>query len=368
MPFRLFLFCLLFVMHPLRADITTETLKVEEFNGAGPHGILVMNFENKAEIYDADTGALHGQISLGYGANYVEIDRHNKQFHVAETYLSRHTRGERTDVVSSYSFRNLSSEQEVMIPAKHSSGSPIRSYSGISGDGRFMLVNNITPAMSVSVVDLKRAAFIGEIATAGCGLVYPVGKRDFLQLCGDGRMQLISLDKTGKEASRTHSEKFFEMEQDPVMEKAVKTDAGWIFMTFKGQLFLVSASRDAQIAIKPLFTLDAEMAGWRPGGLQPIAYHQPSHSLLVLMHEGGDDTHKDPGTEVWLFDLTSQRLLHRQKLEQIASAIEVSQDENPLIYTLFIGSETLDIYDLRKGRKIRSIEGLASAPTFVMNL
>ena len=90
---------------PVLAEIEAETLTTETFKDAGPHGVLVNSlFSSVAEIFDADSGKMLGQLSLGAWTNSVEIDKENKLFHVAETYLSRHTRGERTDVVTSYDF------------------------------------------------------------------------------------------------------------------------------------------------------------------------------------------------------------------------------------------------------------------------
>ncbi len=354
--------------YSIPAEIKPETLTVETFKDAGPHGILVNSlFSDIAEIYNADTGKFMGQISLGAWANSVEIDKKNKLFHVAETYLSRHTRGERTDVVTSYEFETLSAKLEVRIPNKHASGLPHSSYSGMTDDARFMMVNNISPAMSISIVDLKQSQFVGEIATAGCGLVYPVGDRAFLQLCGDGAMQLISLKEDGSEKSRVRSERFFDVEEDPIMEKAVRTGRGWVFTTFKGELFQVSVEGEA-IAVKPLFNLDMDDEGWRIGGVEAIAYHAASDILLTLMHQGGEHTHKDPGTEIWVYNLSAKRLMHKMKLENMASAITVSQDDKPLIYSIFVGSVLLDIYDLRSGAKVGSIDNIGVTPTIVQNL
>ena len=348
------------------AEIVSETLLAETFHGAGAHGVLVNSFANRAEISDSATGKMKGLLSLGIGHNAVEIDEKNKLFHVAETYFSRHTRGTRSDLVTSYDFNTLSAVTEVAIPNKHSSGSPIRSYSGLTDDSRFMLINNFSPAMSVSVVDLGKAKFVGEIATAGCGLIYPVGNRTFIQLCGDGKVQLVSLDKNGNEQSRLRSADFFSVYKDPIMEKAVRTSKGWVFSTFSGELFRVTVDGKS-ITTEHLFGLAEKAEGWRPGGMQPFAYHESGDLLLALMHEGGKHTHKDPGSEIWILDLTGQRLMHRMKLDNMASSIAVSQDESPLIYSVFVGGSTLDVYDLVKAKKIRSIN-VGPTPTILQNL
>ena len=37
--------------------------------------------------------------------------------------------------------------------------------------------------------------------------------------------------------------------------------------------------------------------------MQHLAVHQKSGRLYSLMHQGGPDTHKEPGTELWIYDL-----------------------------------------------------------------
>ena len=48
-------------------------------------------------------------------------------------------------------------------------------------------------------------------------------------------------------------------------------------------------------------------ASWRPGGMQHLSVHAASGRLYSLMHVGGECSHKDPGTEVWVYDLASRK-------------------------------------------------------------
>ncbi|MDA0979357.1 MAG: amine dehydrogenase large subunit, partial [Proteobacteria bacterium] len=147
-------------------QITLDTLPA--------NGLLVNTFSDRTLVFDADRQQILGMLSLGIGANAVEVDREQGRIHVAENYFSRHTRGTRTDVITSYDIATLAPVAEIEIPPKHASGSPLRHYSGVlkSGDSSLMLVMNITPAVSVSVADLKSGRFLGEISTAGCGMIY----------------------------------------------------------------------------------------------------------------------------------------------------------------------------------------------------
>jgi methylamine dehydrogenase heavy chain len=348
-----------------QADIALETLGQKTLGELGDHTLLINTFDNRAVIYDTDSQEMLGMLSLGLNANAVEIDKEQGVIHVAENYFSRLARGERTDVVTTYEIKTLSAVSEVIIPPKHSSGSPMRHYSGVLDDGRFMLVNNITPAQSISVVNLKEGEFVGEIPTPGCGLVYPLAGLSFMQLCGDGTAQHISLTDSGTEVTRTRSEKFFDLENDPLMEKPVSTDTGWVFNTFKGKVYRVS--HDGEFKVEALFTITDEDGAWRVGGIQPLSYHRGSNLLLALMHEGGEDTHKDHGTQVWIYDLGSQQQVHRFVLDNPASAIQVSQDQDPRMYAAFVATSQVDIYDLRKNKLVGSLTGI-STPTILQNL
>ena len=61
------------------------------------------------------------------------------------------------------------------------------------GNGRHLAVFNMTPAQSVSIVDVRSRTFAGEISTPGCAVIMPVANRDFMMICGDGTLQLIRL-------------------------------------------------------------------------------------------------------------------------------------------------------------------------------
>jgi len=362
----IFATCALVCSLYVAADIEIETLGVGTFAGAGPHGILINNLSNQTDIYDADTAEMMGRLSLGGDASIIEIDWVRRQFLVAETYRARLTRGTRTDVVTGYDFDTLSAKREIVIPPKRLGGSYIRNNTGLTDDARFMLLNNITPAMSISVVDLENSTLASEIATAGCGLVYPTGNRSFLQSCGDGAVQLILLDDDGGERKRLRSRVFFDLIDEPIFEEAARTDDGWVFVSYGGKIFLVSIEGE-KIIVQFLLQLNEGNEDWRPGGLQPLAYHERSDSLVILMHEGGIDSHKYAGTEVWLIKLGAKKLLHRLPLENISTAIEISQDDNPLLYSAFINSTDLDIYDLKLGKKTGSISGLTPGTTQLQN-
>ncbi|NJN51337.1 MAG: hypothetical protein HC809_05680 [Gammaproteobacteria bacterium] len=110
--------------------------------------------DGKVYVIDAAAGRMLGLMSTGYAQMAVEIAPDFSSVYVPITFYSRGTYGERTDAVVIYETENLSPVAEVIIPGKRATGMPMRGYSGMSDDGRFVYVNNMTPATSVSVVNV----------------------------------------------------------------------------------------------------------------------------------------------------------------------------------------------------------------------
>jgi hypothetical protein len=60
--------------------------------------------------------------------------------------------------------------------------------------------------------------------------------------------------------------------------------------------------------------------------------HKTSGRLFVLMHPGTHWTHKEDGTEVWVFDTAARSRIARFALQQPSSSIAVTQDDEPLLF------------------------------------
>ena len=104
--------------------------------------------------------------------------------------------------------------------------------------------------------------------------------------------------------------------------------------------------------------------------MQIGAIHRHLNRLYVPMHQGGEGTHKDGGTEIWVFDLSTHQRLARwpmaaQKLSGVL-AMQVSQDDAPL---LFAAARSLDlgVFDALTG-KLRHVEKqMGQTPWLILN-
>jgi methylamine dehydrogenase heavy chain len=321
--------------------------------------------DGKAFLLDGDSGRMLGMLSTGFGFNGVVLGKAGTEILSPETYFSRGTRGTRTDVVTYYAGRTLSPVAEVSIPPKRASTMPMLANARVTDDYKFLLLYNFTPAQSVSVVDVAARKFVGEIETPGCALVYTTGKRAFFSLCGDGTALQVQLDDTGKAVSKKRTAKLVDPVEDPVTEKAVPDGTGWLFVTFAGNVVRLEPATTGLQAAKSWSLLDDadRKASWRPGGMQHLALHAATRRLYSLMHVGGVDSHKDPGTEVWVYDVAGKRRTQRIVLKGPATSIAVTRDAKPLLFTIFIGAQKVDVYDALSGKFLRSIGEIGFTPT-----
>jgi len=363
-------FCLL--VTGAQAELAPETGKVNTLAVPAPaHWVWVADIvfnhmeAGKSYLIDGDEGRFLAMISTGFGNIAPVLPRHGRELYSPETYYSRGTRGERTDLIVVYDAATLEPVAEVEIPPKRAASNPTLWHAALTDDDRFVLVYNFTPAQSVSVVDVAARTFVGEIEAPGCALVYPSGPRRFHMICGDGSLLTVHLDDEGRERIKTRSQPFFDPNGDFVTEKPVRHGDRFLFASVNGDVVPVDVSGETP-RFEPRWSMldDADRAAsWRIGGLQHFAVHQPTGRLYALMHQGGVDTHKDPGTEVWVFDLAARKRVQRIALENIATALQVTQDDEPLLFTAFAGSPTLDVYDAGSGDLLRTVAEIGLTPT-----
>lgn len=363
----------------------------------GAHWIWVSDILLKrAALVDADGGRFLGSLPGGVGILAPLRSLDGSEIYMAETYYARGARGARTDLVSIADAITLQPKGEVVIPPKRAEFTSWQAGSALSDDGRFLAVFNLTPATSLSIVDVTERRFVAEIETPGCSLVYAAGPRRFLSLCADGAALLLTLDEKGNEVSKTRTERWFDPQKDPVLEKAARRGDQWFFVSFEGVVHPIDISGAAPRFLEtwPLFS-DADRAeSWRVGGMQPIALHEASGRLHVLVHQGGADTHKDPGTEVFVYDVDKRERVQRIPLrnptagfvlEQLkmqpggvvdwllqralpndgVERIALTQDDAPVLVAATAFPATLSVYDARSGAFLRDVPEVGIATNYV---
>jgi methylamine dehydrogenase heavy chain len=356
--------------------LTAEHLTVTTVPPNNAHRIYVLDeaflneIDARVHVFDGDTYRRLGQIDAGFSPGF-NLSPDGKTSVVGTTYFSRGSRGTRTDVVEFTDNATLTTKHEIILPSKRAMTLPTYFNLGYSADSRFVYVSYVTPAASFGVLDPAKNTVIDEIDTAGCVLVIPSGPNRVSSLCESGRLLTVTLDAQGHEVSRAFSEAFFDPDRDPVFVQGVPMIDGYAFLSFLGEVHEVDFS-GAQPTAHTVWSLvtAAEKGHWRPGGTQIGAIHRPLKRLYVPMHQGGEGSHKEGGTEIWVFDMkTHQRVarwpLAAKKLSHVL-AVQVSQDDAPLLFAATDRSDVA-VFDALTGR-LRHIEKqLGQTPWLLLN-
>ena len=216
------------------------------------------------------------------------------------------------------------------------------------------------------MVDIVNREFLSEIPIPGCSLVYPMAGRAFASLCTDGTMLGVQLDGDGNQASSSRTEVFFDANNDPVMEKPGIIDGVAYFPTFLGRVIPVDLTGSEPEVGDEWSLLGDSDEGWRPGGIQ-VTGTDAAGRLYVLMHpDGYEGSHKDPGVEIWVFDVESGSRVDRITLELPAITFGLTNDDAPLLLTTNINLE-VDVYDVGSGEYQRTLAGTGAQTPFLIH-
>jgi methylamine dehydrogenase heavy chain len=336
-------------------------------------------------LFDGDSGEVLGMIDspllLTPQAPLLSTER-NEAYSIDIAY-SRGLRGERTDFVTIYDLATLTYKDEIVYPTRAATGNTAIAYSALIGP-RFLAILNQFPAASVSILDLDSRRFVDEIGVAGCAGIYPIDDHRFATLCGDGMAGVVELDAEGRKAGFVHSAKFFDTIEDPLFTAGGRDGSRWTFVSFEGMVHTVDFSGPEPVNVPPWSLLGAEedRTDWRPGGLQLLTLHAPTGRLYVVMHRGGPGSHKDPGPEIWAYDLGSKKRIARIEPPALAAtflgdqlglprdsvsatllgwilpadtvhSITTSQDAAPLLFVRNAELGAVGVIDLESGQTLR---------------
>jgi methylamine dehydrogenase heavy chain len=356
--------------------LPAEHLGVERLPPRSPHWVYLYDyvFDNEIDervyLIDGDSYRRLGQIGAGFYAQF-NLSPDGGTTVVASTYFARGSRGARTDVVEFTDNTTLTVTHEILLPAKRALSVSSPFNLAYSADGHFLYAAYMTPAASFGVLDPAAGTVLGEIDTAGCVEVIPSGQYRVSSICENGRLLTVTLDAQGHEVARAASEPFFDADTDPLFVQGIPTAHGDAFLSFLGQVHEVDFSgAQPQFAAPWSLVSAAEKGHWRPGANQLGAIHRELGRLYVPMHQGGEGTHKDGGTEIWVYDLASHRRLARWPLKvhglSRVTSVQVSQDPAPI---LFAATETsqLAVFDALSGQLRHITKRVAQSPWMMLN-
>ena len=354
------------------AELPVEPIpNVEVLETPYPRGYaLVHDFafsgliDSKFSLVNTTSRRVLGMISAGQFAT-VDFSLKRQKFYVGETVHTRGARGTRQDVVAIYDFENLALVGEVDIPTKRLNVVVNAGATGVTSDDEFLLISNMNPATSVTVIDLDTEAVAGEIPTPGCTLAYTQANGGFFSLCGNGGLLAITLDDKGVEASRWSSEPFNDIDGDPLSEKAAYIDGVWYFVSFGGKVqpIDVTGDRPELLPTWSVTTPEEHAANWRPAGWHGKG-GADGRLWIAMTPDGYNGSHKDPATHAWLIDVDSRERLATTELEVPALSIAASGGDDPRLLVVNIEAG-LDVYDGESGEYVHTIKALGDTPYVV---
>jgi methylamine dehydrogenase heavy chain len=357
----------------MSAHAEPETLTTEILPPASPYRLYLQDAalshlaDSRLVIVDGDRMRVLSVFATG-GMGLTTLSPDRSEIYIATQYYSKLNRGERLDQVEVIDALTLKRKAEIPVPPKHAQSLPYRDLLHTTSDGHFVLVQNATPATSVSVVDVRARTFVGEIPTPGCWSIAPSVSTPnrFSTLCGDGTLLTITLDSEGKPASRQKSEKFFDPDKDPVFISSANVGDQYYFVSYHGVVHPVNLGGEVATFGEPWDLVAASSDtkdGWRPGGYHPMALHPESGSLYVAMHpKGRNGTQKSPAKEIWVYDLQSRKRIKRLPGYN-AMALAVSRGDQPRLFVLDgakAGVVSLDPNG--SGKPLGRMDGLVEVP------
>lgn len=347
----------------------SESHVVLKLKPTSPHRLFVLDSAfpaaeaAKTYIIDGDAGKIEGSFNQAYWPNFG-MSADNKELYAVDTYFEKHTRGKRSDFIVVRDSETLNILSEIGLPNGRLLIVPKKYNFGLSPDGRYAYTYNLAPVTAIGVTDLKARKFLGDIETPSCGLVFPLPSNRFSSLCADGSVATYSFDAALK-TSVQRLEKVFDGQNDPAFEHS-----GWDrknqrlhLITYSGKVksLDLSATAPKQLSEWSLQTDAEREAGWLPGGWQFTHIHTDTQKMYVLMHQGKQWTHKNAGTQVWVFDLKTNKKIQTIELKEPVQSIAISQDATPLLYVIEESTKVLAL-DPKTGKEKWNLGVLGFSP------
>jgi methylamine dehydrogenase heavy chain len=302
----------------------------------------------------SDGRAIEGNLQARDSSTLL-IASTRPEIYVADTVWSRGTRGTRTDYITVYDTKTLSPTGEIVLPTKRGLITAMEGMFAFTDHERLGLVFNFTPASSVTIVDLVKRKVLGEVEIPGCSLIYPTGQRGFSTLCASGTLLSLSLSAEGKVVSRSESKPFNVIDTDPLFTWSATLSGVRYFPTMLGHVQPIDTQGEAAAVLPQWSLVSAEDAAahWRPSGWQPVAGDGDKMLYVLMQPDAREGSYKEPGSEVWVFDVVNKVRTQRLRLVHPGSSIALTHSAQPLL--LVQSGERLDVYEPQSGSLVRSL-------------
>jgi methylamine dehydrogenase heavy chain len=349
-----------------------ESHTIAKLSPTNPRRLFVtdVNFPSaqasRTYILDGSTGKVEGMLNQGYWPNF-SVAPDGSELYAVDSYWEKHTRGKRSDYLVVRDARTLEVKADVPLPEGRLLVVSKKYDFDVTPDGRYGLTYNLAPSTEVTVTDLKERKPAGSVSIAGCGLVYAQGPNRFSSLCSDGAVLTASFDASGTNltSSTKKVDGVFDAGNDPAFEHSAwdKKDGKLYLLTYRGNVIPVDLTGEQAVPAKKwsLTTSEERKQGWLPGGWQLSHFHTGKKIFAVLMHQGRFWTQKAAGKEAWIFDAQTGKRTNRIRLQEAATSVALSPDEDPLLYVI-TESSRIDAYRLATGKRVYRTDPIGVSP------
>ena len=340
---------------PLPAEIIP---KIETLPAKYPGTWAFLNYAgDRIELRNvgSDTREVKGELQAHDSATLL-VPEQRPELYVIDTVWSRGSRGTRTDFITIYDRQTLNVKGEIVLPGgKRALITAMEGLTAFTDDQRMELVFNFTPASSVTVVDLINRRVLADVEIPGCSLVYPTGSRGFSTLCASGTLLSVRLDAAGAVSGRAESKAFNPMDTDPLFTASASVGGIKYFPSLHGRIQPIDMRADEVKILPdwPLLTPAEAAASWRPSGWQLLASDDSKLLYVLMQPDAKEGSHKDPATEVWVYNVATKSRVKRLRLVRPGSSIALTHGPEPLL--LVQAGERMDVYDT-SGGLVRSMD------------
>ena len=266
-------------------------------------------------VADAVTFDYLGTMAYPTWRGQFVLPKDGKTAYLSSSYWPRAARGPRTDLVEIWDVATASQVGDpIELPPRLAQLGSDSSMAALSADERWLLLQNATPATSVTMVDLQARKFASEIPLPGCFGVYPAANAPsrFFSLCGDGTMVGVNFDAMGKGGAIQRSAAIFDADKDALFMHAARDGNFLHFVSFNGSVYEIDVSGATPKLAERYSIVDGVEGGWKPGGAHVTAFVPGARVLYVLMRPNSKDgDHREASSEVWAVNVGTNKLISR---------------------------------------------------------